>query len=174
MPLQIEAKVALLDFIPDPTKRLEVVQKTQNPPKFSNLAWLIEVFRNCAAEDGWLDANSLRKLVDNKLIMARFVPTGNTYIGVIEKYTYWAMPQLLLPVPLEVSLYTRRISTVGEAGDFAAGRGRWERRDFSGARDRLLQTEYLQNGHQPQTGRFLIENKLAEHRQRLIILGVIT
>lgn len=171
MPLEFEAKAACLDFIPDPQKRLEIAAKTQNPPKFSNLLWFIEIFRSCTGEDGWLDPRSMRSLMGTDLISRRFTPTASSYIEIIEQHDLMATPQLLLPVDLESRLVSKnhpyKVFSVSDVTDFLNGSGRWAGRDFSGRRRNLLEASFQQNGYGLKRAAVIIKNALSEHRVRM-------
>lgn len=175
MPLEFETKAACLDFIPDPQKRLEIAAKTQNPPKFSNLAWFIEIFRSCIGEDRWLDPRSMRSLMGTGLIPRRFTPTASSYIEIIEQHNLLATPQLLLPVGLESRLVSKnhpyKVFSVGDVTDFLNGSGRWVGRDYSGRRSRLLETPFQQDGYGPERAGDIIRNALLEHRVRMEMIA---
>lgn len=161
---QIEAKVAAcLDFIPDPAKRLEVVQKTQNPPKFSNLPWFIDLFRVCTTEDGWLDPPKMRVLVESGLIPRKFFQSAGSYIRIIEEHQHLATPQLRLPVNLESRLLLPPYQTV----HIGQVRALLRVRDFAGTVSRLLRTPFQQDGLGPLSAREILEQALTNHSMRM-------
>lgn len=163
MPLEFEAKAACLDFIPDPQKRREIIQKTENPPKFSNLPWFIDLFRACTTEDGWLDPYKMRALIESSLIPRKFFLSAGSYIRIIEQHQHLATPQLLLPVDLESRLLLPPYKTVHIGQVKALLRAH----DFAGTVSRLLETSFQQDGLGPLSAKEILEQALMNHSMRM-------
>lgn len=165
MPLEFEAKVACLDFIPDPQKRVEIARKTENPPRFSNLPWFIELFRGCTTEDGWLDPQKMRALVASELIPRRFGQSASSYIKIVEQHKLFSTPQLFLPVDLESKLLLPPHKTVHIDGVRSLLRSR----DFAGTVARLLGTSFPQDGLGLLSAKEILELALGNHSMRLAV-----
>ncbi len=168
MPPEIEIRVAKLDFIQDSEKRLQVAQKTLNPPKFSNLRWLVEILGSFRSPEGWLDSEQMRLFQSASLIPRTFSKTADGYIALIEEYQRYATPQLSLTSSLEVTLITApfRIITVEGVEEFLSGIGLWSK-DWSGRRRTLLNQSDLVDGGGSFMVRDIIKEALASHRERI-------
>ncbi|MBI2039713.1 hypothetical protein HYT18_01445 [Candidatus Microgenomates bacterium] len=170
MPLEIERRVALLDFIPDPQGRLEIAQKTLNPPRFSSLEWLIDIFHPCVSEDGWLDPEPMKSTLSLNLFPRTFHPTANFYIRLIEEQTVHATPQLSLPANLVYRLIdpqqpfkARRIDDVRY---LLSEQGRMK--DYTGVKRRLLEeTWYEYNGSGRVLAKEVLREALAIHKAKI-------